>query len=373
MTTAGSSSAFGRIDAEGTVFVRTAAGERAVGSWQAGTPEEGLAHFARRYDDLRTEVELLEARLRSGAADARHTLASAQRIRDSLSSAAVVGDLDALASRLDALIGTAQGLAEEQKAAQAKAREQAVARKRELAEEAERLGNESTQWKTAGDRLREILDEWKTIRGVDRKTDAELWKRYAAARDAFGRRRGSHFAGLDAQRKQAQTHKEELVAQAEQLAESDDWQGTANQLKQLMVEWKASGRAPREAEEQLWKRFRAAQDTFFSRRSEVFNERDAELRANQAKKEALLVEAEAIDAEADLKAAQAALRSVQNRWDAVGRVPREAMAPLDRRMRAVEERIRSASETQWRRADRDSNPLLGQVREQVAKAERQLE
>src|SRR5262245_11496074 len=49
---------WGRVDADGTVFVRTADGERPVGSWQAGDPAEGLAHYARRFDDIRTEVEL---------------------------------------------------------------------------------------------------------------------------------------------------------------------------------------------------------------------------------------------------------------------------------------------------------------------------
>ena len=67
---------FGRVDADGTVYVKTADGERVVGSWQAGPPEEGLAHFARRFADLVTEVDLLEARLNSGAADATHSLAS---------------------------------------------------------------------------------------------------------------------------------------------------------------------------------------------------------------------------------------------------------------------------------------------------------
>ena len=58
------STAWGRIAEDGTVYVRTAdEGERVVGSWQAGTPEEGLAHFVRRYDDLATEVGLLETRL----------------------------------------------------------------------------------------------------------------------------------------------------------------------------------------------------------------------------------------------------------------------------------------------------------------------
>lgn len=364
--------AFGRVDTDGTVYLRTAAGERVVGSWQAGSPEEGLAHFARRYADLATEVRLLEARVASGATDAQHARTSVTRLLESLPGAAVVGDVDALARRLEALAGVTAGKAEEERAARVQAREEAAARKRALLEEIEGLAANSTQWKATGDRFREALEEWKTIRGIDRKTDGELWKRYAAARDAFSRRRGTHFAGLDSQRKQIQTAKEELVTEAATLSESTDWGGAATRLKQLMADWKALGRAPREAEEQLWKRFRAAQDAFFARRSEVFSERDAELRVNQRAKEELLTEAERIDVSGDLRAAQAALRDVQTRWDAVGRVPREAIAPLDRRLRAVEERVRGAADTQWRRGSSES-PLLGQMREQVAKAERQLE
>jgi hypothetical protein len=372
-TSGGDNTAFGRVDADGTVYVRTAAGERAVGSWQAGSPEEGLAHFARRYDDLVTEVALLETRLASGAADPQHTQASVLRLQEQLPEVHAVGDLDAVAARLTALATVVAEKAEEQKAARAAAREQAAARKRELVAEAEQIAAESTQWKVAGDRMREILDEWKTIKGVDRKTDGELWKRYAAARDSFSRRRGSHFAGLDAQRKQAQAYKEELVTEAEGLSESTDWAETASRLKQLMADWKAAGRAPKDSEEHLWKRFRAAQDQFFARRSEVFSERDAEYRENQEQKEALLAQAEAIDTSADVKAAQAALRDIHHRWEAIGRVPREAMGPLDRRLRAVEERIRDAVDAEWRRASMESNPLLEQMREQVAKAERQLE
>ncbi len=78
----GTSTAWGRIAEDGTVYVRTAdEGERAVGSWQAGTPEEGLAHFVRRYDDLATEVTLLETRLASGAASASSTVVAATKLR----------------------------------------------------------------------------------------------------------------------------------------------------------------------------------------------------------------------------------------------------------------------------------------------------
>jgi hypothetical protein len=367
------SSEFGRVDADGTVYLRTPDGERVIGSWQAGTPEEGLAHFVRRYDDLVTEVTLLEERLASGAAEPGHTQTSVERLRSTLDSAAVIGDVSAIAQRLDALAGVVSAKAEEAKAAKAAARAAALARKQELVAEAEKIAEESTQWKSAGDRMREILDEWKTIKGVDRKADGDLWKRYAAARDAFGRRRGAHFAGLDSERKVAQTRKEELVAEAEKLSQSSEWASTAARLKDLMTEWKAAGRAQRDAEESLWTKFRAAQDAFFTRRSEVFSERDAEYKANQAKKEALLTEAESIDVAADAKAAQAAMRTIQARWEDAGRVPRESMQTLDRRLHAVEEKIREAVDAEWRRSSIESNPILEQMRQQVAEAEGRLE
>src|SRR3954453_16537315 len=99
---------FGRIDEEGTVYLRTAAGERVIGSWQAGTPEEGLAHFARRYADLVTEVDLIEARLGSGAADAGRAAPTLPRIRRGLDEAHGVGDVDGLAARLDKLTSIAE-------------------------------------------------------------------------------------------------------------------------------------------------------------------------------------------------------------------------------------------------------------------------
>jgi hypothetical protein len=364
--------AFGRVDADGTVYVKTTEGERVVGSWQAGPPEEGLAHFARRFADLVTEVDLIEARLNSGAADAAHSLASIRRLRGSLAEAHVVGDLDGLAARLDKLSAVAEEKAATARAAREAARADALARKNALVEEAEKLAAESTGWKAAGDRFKDILDEWKTIRGIDKRTDGELWKRFAAARDAFSRRRGAHFATLDAQRKQAQGFKEELVADAESLADSGEWAATAARLKELMSQWKTAPRASKEAEQRLWERFRAAQDAFFTRRSEVFSARDAEQRGNLERKQTLLARAEKLDVDADPRAAQAALREIQGQWHDAGRVPREAAGGLDRRLRAVEEKVRQAMDTAWRRTEPSANPLLAQMRDQVAEAEQRL-
>jgi Domain of Unknown Function (DUF349) len=369
----GTSTAWGRIADDGTVYVRTPdEGERVVGSWQAGTPEEGLAHFVRRYDDLATEVGLLETRLGSGAASASSTVVAVAKLRTSLPTANAVGDLSALDERLCTLLTAAEAKRGEERAAKAEAATKAVDAKKALADEAEKLA-QSTQWKPAGDRLRAIVDEWKEIKGVERKLDTELWKRVSAARAEFGRRRGAHFATLDEQRKEAVAQKEKLASEAETLAQSTDWTPTANRYKSLMVQWKAAPRASKDVDEALWQRFRTAQDTFFSRRTAALEEREAEFRGNQEAREALLAEAEAIDASGDLPTAQAKLRDIQTRWTATGRAPREVSADFDRRLDAVAERIRTASEDKWRESSVSSSPLVIRLRESVEKLEKKID
>jgi len=365
------SNAWGRVAADGTVYVRTEDGERIVGSWQAGPPAEGLAYYGRRYDDLATEVGLLDQRLDSGAADAKSTLAAVRRLRRSLPTATVVGDLAAVAVRLDAVHAKAEECQERTRTERVAQAEQALARKRELVDEAEKLAAEATQWKVSGDRLREIIDGWKDIRGVDRKTDAELWKRLTAARSTFTRRRGTHFAQLDQQRKEAQGVKEGLIMEAEALADSSDWGPTARRLRELMTEWKAVPRSGRESKDELWERFRAAQDRFFTRRSEAFGERDAAGRENQNVKERLIAAAEKLDL-SDPRAAQDRLRDILDRYEKAGQIPRDAVGELDARMRAAEQRVRESVEDQWQRKTASSNPLLDQMREQVGKAEKQV-
>ncbi len=365
-------SQWGRIDDDGTVYVRTAEGERAVGSWQAGDAEAGLAYYERRYEDLSTEVALLEKRLDSGAGDAKATWGQTAALQDSLADASVVGDLAALEARLVALRAAAEAKLAEQHLARDKSRAEAIAAKEALIAEAEKIAGSGTQWKASGDRMRAIVEEWKQIKGIDRKADDALWKRYAAARDEFGKRRGQHFAGLDTERAAAKAAKEKLIAQAEALSTSSDWRETGTALKNLMAEWKDAGRAGKADEDALWTRFRAAQDTFFARRSAVFSERDAEEAENQKLKEAIIAEAEALDPK-DPKRAQLLLREIAERYDAVGHVPRDAMRRLDDRMKAAELRVRQSAEAEWKHASVESNPFLAALRDRLAEAEAKLD
>jgi len=359
---------FGRVDPDGTVWLITSAGERQIGSWQAGDNEAAFAHFGRRYDDLHTEVALMEGRLAAGTGDARKIKSAAAQIAESLPTASVLGDVDALAARLTAIVDQADASAVEDRARRDEHRAAQTAHKEALAVEAETIAAESTQWKSAGDRLREILDEWRTITGLDRKTDDALWKRYSAARETFNRRRGSHFAELDRERVGARQAKEALCERAEALSDSTDWGPTGATFRDLLTEWKAAGRASKEVDDALWARFKGAQDKFFSARNATNAERDAEFGANADAKQTLLAQAEAIDS-TDPDAARAALRAIEDKWDAIGKVPRERGAELERRLRVVEKRIREAATTGW--TDPEAQARADQFRVRAEQYEQQ--
>lgn len=360
---------FGRVDPDGTVWLVTASGERNIGSWQAGDTEAAYEHFGRRFDDLHTEVMLLEQRLASGSGEARKVRAAATALAESLPTAHVLGDIDSLAARLQVIVEQADSASAAEKARREQARAAQTARKEALAAEAEELAANSVQWKPAGDRLRVILEEWKTITGLDRKTDDALWKRYSAARETFNRRRGAHFAELDRERVGARQAKEALCVRAEELCDSTDWGATSATFRDLLAEWKSAGRAARDVDDMLWHRFKSAQDKFFAARNAVTAERDSEFRANAEAKAALLAEAEKLDT-SDLNAARAALRVIADKWDSIGKVPRERGADLERRMRAVEKKIR---DTPTGGVDPEAQARADQFRARAEQFERQAQ
>lgn len=371
-----SSDRWGRVDEAGTVYVRTADGEKVVGSWQAGSPEEALAYFERKYDGLVVEIDLLERRVRTTDLSAKDATAAIEHLREQVDAHHAVGDLDALRRRLDTLAASVEQRREERKAKKAQQHEQARQRKEQLVAEAEELA-QSEQWRAAGDRLRALVDDWKGLPRLDRQTDDELWHRFSHARSAFSKRRKAHFAQLDAQREEVRQHKERLVAAAEELSGSRDWGPTAAKYRELMQEWKAAGRAPREHEDDLWQRFRGAQDVFFQARSEVFAERDAEQRENLTRKEELAAEAEKLLPVSDLKTARSAFRGINERWDAIGHVPRDAKARIEGRMHTVERALQDAEEAEWRRSNPEARAraagLTGQLQDAVDKLRGQID
>ncbi|HTW19820.1 MAG TPA: DUF349 domain-containing protein [Mycobacteriales bacterium] len=364
------SSEWGRIDEDGTVYLRTADGERVIGSWHAGSPEDGLEFYQRRYAELAAEVGLLEGRVASAASDPRSVGTAARKLREVVPSAAALGDLDALVTRLDAVLAAVADRQAAKAAERAAAADAAVQAKRTLVSEAQELSS-STSWRATGERYRAMVEEWKAIRGVDRKTDSQLWEQLSKARRQFDSRRRAHFAEVETQRAGAAERKAKLASDAEKLADSTEWAATAKRFRELMTEWKAAGRAGRDVEDDLWKRFKTAQDGFFSRRSEVFAARDSELKANLEAKQALLSEAERIDATADPDGARKRLRSIHDRWEKIGHVPRDAKDTVESRLADVEQKIRHATSA-GRKVQVTESTLVIRLRESVDKLEARL-
>ena len=367
---------WGRVDEDGTVYVRTAEGERAVGSWQAGSPDEALAFFQRKFASLETEVALLEQRIATTDLSPAQAQSSIERLLASVKDARAVGDLDGLKARLEALTEQVGHRREEARAAREQARAEARQIKERIVAEAERIVAEATHWKISGERMRQLLEEWKAAPHADRAVEAALWKRFSAARNAFTKKRKAYFAGLEGEREAARARKEKLCAQAEELASSTDWGPTASAFRDLMRSWKEAGRAGRADEEALWSRFKAAQDQFFQARAAVQQAKEAELREHAKVKEQLLAEAEALLPAADLRAARSAMRSIQERWEKAGPVPREARERLEAGLRRVEDALRKAEDAQWRRSNPEAlaraQGTVAQIRAAIDQLEKQV-
>ncbi|GAA1122395.1 DUF349 domain-containing protein [Kribbella jejuensis] len=372
---------WGRVAEDGTVFVRTKDGERAVGQWPDANPEEALAFYTRRYDALAFEVELLEQRVQAGTVSPDDARAAVKKVSSSLEDAQAVGDLDGLRDRLDALTPLVAQQRERRKAERAAKVEEARAAKTKIATEAETIAA-GTDWRHGVTRLRELLDEWKALPRLDKSSDDELWHRFSSARTTYTRHRKQHFAELSSKRDEAAQVKERLAAEAESLASSTDWGPTSGRFRDLMRQWKAAGPAPREVDDKLWARFRAAQDLFFGARDAVQAEENAEQVENLKAKEALLVEIESILPVEDARTAREQLRDYLDRWDQIGKVPRDSMRTIDARLRAVEQAVKSAEDEVWNRSNPEARAraeatvkqlqsLIADLEKQAAKFESQ--
>ncbi|MFL6157283.1 MAG: DUF349 domain-containing protein [Marmoricola sp.] len=367
---------FGRVDADGTVYVRIGNEEHVVGQYPEGTPEEALAFYTKRYEGLAFEVQLIEQRVRSGAMAPDEATASIARIAEQLAEPHAVGDIVALTARLNSLKPVI-GLQREKRRAERSAKvEESRTRKAAIVAEAEKIAA-GTDWRNGANRLRDLLAEWKELPRLEKSADDELWHRFSGARTTYTRARKAHFAVVSEQRDGARVIKERLATEAEALAGSTDWAGTATAYRNLMSAWKAAGPAPKDVDDALWKRFRGAQDQFFGARDAANAELDQEFAANAVVKEAILVEAEALLPVTDLAAAKKAFRDIADRWEAAGKVPRDQMKSLEARIRKVEQAIRGVEDDQWKKSDPEKSAradgMVGQLQDAIDKIEADLE
>jgi len=378
----GDPSKFGRVDENGTVYVRTNEGEKVVGSYPGKTPEEALAYFVRKFEIVASEVALLAARIISGAMVPEDAIDAVKKLRNQVEHLNGVGNLEALRSSLEQippLIDEHRPAYEAKKAAEAEAkaakRAAAIVAKEAIVAEAESLVD-STSWKVTGEKLKELLEAWKAAPRLDKKTDGELWKRFSNARNKFDKRRRTHFASLTAQQNQVKSTKEKIVAEAESLATSTDWVSTARRYKALMDEWKSTGRGKKNDDAKLWNRFKTAQDTFFVAKNADLEKRGESMAANLEKREAIVAEIEALLPISNVDDARRKFRDLRSKLSKVGIIDKKKRASLDKRVDSVEMSIKEAEQEKWRRSDPGArarandvvNQLMAAVADYEAKA-----
>ena len=365
---------FGFVGDDGTVYVRTPYGDKAVGSYPGKSADEALQYFVRKFEALASEVAILGARIRSNAMVPSDAHEAVNKLRQQIIDSNVVGDLEALHASLNQLPEIIEGnrASYEAKKAMEKAerearRADALIQKENIVNQAESLAD-SESWKVTGERLKELLEQWKAAPRLDKKSDAELWKRFSSARNKFDKKRRTHFANLDANQKQVASTKRELVERAEALATSTDWVATARAYKALMDKWKASGRGKASDDAKLWERFKKAQDAFFAAKNADLEKREGTMQENLVKREALIPRFEALMPITDLDKARKEFRELMAEWSKIGITDRNKRAALDSRLDVVSSAIKAAEAEKWRRSDPAAKARANDVVDQLTKA-----
>jgi hypothetical protein len=371
---------WGRVDETGTVYVREAFGERVVGQYPDGTPEEALAYFERKFTELAGQVTLLEQRAKRGApaADIAKTI---KRLSATIATANAVGNLAALQTRIEALGGTVTELTEKQNEESKAAVSVSLAEREALVAEAEALAAQDpakAQWKQVTSSIDEIFERWQKHQAdgprLPKNETNDLWKRFRAARATIEGNRKAFFAELDSVHKDARAAKQALVEKAEALVGKGPDGIPA--YRTLLDHWKAAGRAGKKFDDALWAAFKDAGDALYAAKSEVDAKDNVEFDANLAQKEELLKEAEPLLTETNRVKAKEALASIQKRWDRIGKVPRDKVKTIEDRLRKVETSVRKLDEEHWERNNPErqqrSEGFLGQLNDAIAKLEAEL-
>lgn len=345
-----SASAFGKVVGEEVVLVEGDV-RTPVGPATGDTP---IAPYAKAFIELAASVERFHARLVGAELSPKDIDDALSGLRASLETPVVVGNMAALKARFSIVEAEAKEVADKVRTERAEARAKAAEAREVLVVEAEKLAAKplnQVHWKNDTARMRELLDEWKEAQRsgarMAKETEREMWARFTKARSSFEKARKVHFAQLDKENASVAGTKEDLVARAEALATSTDWDGTARQFKQLMDQWRTAGRGRKSTDDALWARFQGAQEAFFSTKRAAGEAEEEALVANVPAKEAAVKAAEALLPISDVRAAKKEIRAIQDRFEAAGEVPRSAAAGLSRRIAAVEKAIRDADSAHW--------------------------
>ena len=211
--------------------------------------------------------------------------------------------------------------------------------KKALCDKAEELIAEDYQsvnaWQKKSTELAEIFGIWKTVGPASKKDNEEIWQRFRGTMDTFFAKKKAFFAGLKDRQTENLERKTQLCIEAEALMDSSEWKTVTEQMKKLQEEWKTIGPVPKRHTDKIWKRFRAACDTFFNRKNEHFSGRRTEEDANLAAKKALIEEIKAFQLTPSRNENMEAIKAFQKRWIEIGYVPMKHKDAINKEYREL--------------------------------------
>ena len=364
-----SETTFGRVDADGTVWVKD--GDwRSVGQVVDVSADQALAFYVTRFSELASQVTLLEQRSKAGAS-ARDLLAAIEKLVVALTDAHAVGDLNALRLRVGVVAESIAGLKEKQDAENKEASAQSLERRAAIVERVESIAAQidgSIHWRNAQKEIGELFDSWKEEQKlphrVPKKVADDLWNRFKTARQTFDRAQRAFFQTKQSADKEAKSVKTALCEKAEALApKGADGIG---EYRRLLEDWKKAPRAARTLDNQLWDRFKAAGDALYSAGS-------AEWSANGKAKEALLSEYQHLLTEKAPDVAKRGFRELQTKWDLIGNVAKADERRINDGIRAIERYVRTLETEQLERTNPAKVALRSGFAAQVEAAIAELE
>jgi hypothetical protein len=208
-----------------------------------------------------------------------------------------------------------------------------------LCEQAEQLADFTSdspkKWQDATVKVNELFNIWKTVGFAPKKINDEVWVRFRAALDGFFNNKQEFFSKYKDEQTENYNQKLNLCMQAEALRESQDWKHTTEELISLQQQWKKIGPVPKKFSDKIWKRFRAACDDFFTRKTEYFSNIGEKQEENLQKKKELIEKVKSHSFSNDNTENLNILKDFQRQWMEIGHVPLKEKEKLQNEFKKI--------------------------------------
>jgi len=241
-------------------------------------------------------------------------------------------------------------------------------RKASLCDEADRL-RYCEDWRDTSARLKEMTEDWKEIGFAGREKDNELWQRFNTAKTVFFDRQNQHFNQLERERQENAQTKAELCTEAENLRYSTDWKETSSRMKEMFDEWKDIGKAGRDKDDELWRRFNGARQTYYDRQSAHYAELDNERNENYEAKLDLCRQAENLQYSTDWKDTTSEMKDLMDEWKDIGKAGRDKDDELWQRFSQARQRFFDQKEDHFDEQNREFERRASQKEDLIRELE----